>query len=298
MTGCKAFWEIVQPMLAPLDGETSTGVWRRLDPDKLITRNPAFWELFYETMPGDTGLAILQAGTLLAAGDSVRADIVLRLSFAAGTVNEKEFKVFTELGHHAEKFHQGAADLVTAGIARHDAKDFKGAIAKYDEALTLCPRYGLAFYERGFSKRSLAEDSGQESPASVLEDFASCRRLNPFEIAAWQGSAGQIPGMMGMLTGALPFWKKLNLHMSEEDQELVSGFARQLQEAKVDDVALLTRQLLVVMRGHYAPEDHPFISKSLRRLVPGAAAERSLERLGSRRKLQALRIWEGEDPAE
>lgn len=52
-----------------------------------------------------------------------------------------------------------------------------------------------------------------------------------------------------------------------------------LQLAEVDDLALVTRQISIVRRGRYTPEDHPFISKSLRRLVPGLQAEATIAKL-------------------
>jgi hypothetical protein len=44
---------------------------------------------------------------------------------------------------------------------------------------------------------------------------------------------------------------------------------------------LVTRQILVARRKSYAPADHPFISTSLRKLVPGKQTEEVLQRLST-----------------
>jgi hypothetical protein len=51
------------------------------------------------------------------------------------------------------------------------------------------------------------------------------------------------------------------------------------QEANVDDLALVMRQVLVARRGQYNASDHPFIVKSLRKLAPGPDTEATLTRL-------------------
>jgi hypothetical protein len=55
------------------------------------------------------------------------------------------------------------------------------------------------------------------------------------------------------------------------------------------DLALAACQVLVARRGRYHPNDHPFISKSLRELAPGPVTERVLERLAGE-QVTALRL--------
>jgi hypothetical protein len=47
--------------------------WLLLDGDALVTRNPHYWQAYYEIAPGDPGLALLHAGLLLASGEATRA---------------------------------------------------------------------------------------------------------------------------------------------------------------------------------------------------------------------------------
>lgn len=250
--------------------------WRKLDSRKLVQHNANFWQMYYEVVPGDPGLAMLHAGVLLAAGDADRAQNILRLTLHRDDLDATTQKVLISIMQHCGAFMEPSHKLVRAGIALHDKGDFAGALKQYDAALRLWPLNGWAVYERGTT--FLVRDKG--STDEVVEAFAQSREFQPFQFHAWQGKKADIPGMVEMLTEMSELWepslKNIKYVMKAEDLLKMSEI---LQLAEVDDLALVTRQICIVRRGRYMPEDHPFISKSLRRLAPGVQAEATLAKL-------------------
>ncbi len=242
-----------------------------------MTESKNFWQMYYEVVPGDPGLAMLHAGSLLAAGDAERAQNILRLTLHRGDLDEDTKNILTSVMMQCGALMKPSHALVAKGIPLHDKGDYEGALAQYDAALRLWPRNGWAAYERGTT--FLFQDKG--ASARVDEAFAKARELQPFQFRAWQGKTADIPGMTEMLTELPDLWepslKDIDLVMKPLDLLKLSEI---LQLAEVDDLALVARQIYIVRRGRYTPEDHPFISKSLRRLVPGKQAETTIEKLG------------------
>ena len=276
-----------------LDKDHPTDDWRHLDAEKRVLHSPEFWQMYYEVAPADEGLAMLQAGCLLACGESKRATAVLRIVLMRGDVNPDMKKYFVAVMRSAEDFNRPSYAIVQDGLKLHDAGKFDTALEKYDEALKLWPQNGWAHYEQGFTLRMKSDDfrSSHQDIAEVLRAFAKSRRFDPFQFAAWQGHKDAVPGMVTMMTEVHPLWdkclKSLDFQMTDEE---LKKFGEQLQEAQVDDLALVTRQVLVSRRGRYAPEDHPFISLSLRRLVPDDRTEKTLGKLAGS-TLKAFRLW-------
>lgn len=250
--------------------------WRKLDSRKLVHHNASFWQMYYEVVPGDPGLAMLHAGVLLTSGDADRAQTILRLTLHRGDLNEDTQKILTSIMQHCGAFMRPSHQLVNAGVQLHDKGDFSGALQQYDAALRLWPLNGWAAYERGTTLRVRDKEDNDQ----VLTAFARSREIQPFQFHAWQGKKANIPGMVEMLTEMPELWepslKNIKYVMKSEDLLKMSEI---LQLAEVDDLALVARQIYIVRRGRYSPEDHPFISKSLRRLVPGIQAETTIDKL-------------------
>ncbi len=275
--GIRAWLAKEGEMLKALDKEKPDDSWRRLDGDTLITHSANFWQLFYEVVPGDPGLAMLHGGSLLAAGDASRAQIVLRLTLHRGDLDERATQVIVALLGEGGRFMEPSNHLVQEGVKLHDKADYAGALASYDAAMKLWPLNGWAMYEHGFTLRMRNTDlNGPE----VVKAFAESRRMSPFQFPAWQGVVKDIPGLRNMHTVVQPLWEKslkgIKYEMGLED---LKAMGEALQEAELDDLALVARQVLIVRQGRYLPVDHPFISKSLRRLVPGEQAEKTLKKL-------------------
>lgn len=275
--------------LAGLEKDNPTDAWRSLDPNQLITRNEAWWQAFYEVSPADPGLALLHGGSLLSAGDAQRAMLVLRLALHHDDLDAGTARVITSVMQHAGAYMEPSHAIARRGLALHDAGNFTGAIAEYDAALKVWPRNGWALYEKGLSILMNERVKGDRPPL-VTALFARSREMDPFQWSAWQGVVKDIPGLMEMQKVARPLWEKsqhdLNYAMSDEE---LTQLADTLQLAGVDDLALITRQILVQRRGRFAPEDHPFIAESLRRLVPGDRTEATITKL-SGASFKAIRL--------
>ena len=276
--------------IAGLDKENPTDAWRGLDPDRLITHNAAWWQAFYEVTPGDPGMALLHGGTLLCAGDPQRAMQVLRLALNHTELDAGSAKIIVSVMQHAGAYMEPSHTLVRQGLVLHDKREFLPAIAKYDAALKVWPRNAWALYEKGFSIR-MHEKKPDLSP-TVVGLFARSREVDPFQWNAWQGVVKDIPGLKAMHEKAKPLWeqavKDLNHQMTDDE---LKEFANALQLAHVDDLALVTRQILIQHRGRYAAEDHPFISESLRRLAPGDRTEATLAKLAGS-SFKGIRLYE------
>ena len=263
-------------VLNELDKTKPDESWRKLDSRKLVQHNANFWQMYYEIVPGDPGLAMLHSGALLTAGDADRAQTILRLTLHRGDLDETTQKILISIMQHCGAFMRPSQQMVHAGVQLHDKGDFAGALEQYDAALRLWPLNGWAAYERGTTLRM----QDKKESTQVVQAFAQSREFQPFQFHAWQGKKADIPGMVEMLTQMPGLWepslKNIKHVMKPGDLLKMSEI---LQLAEVDDLALVARQICVVQRGRYAPEDHPFISKSLRRLVPGVQAETTLEKL-------------------
>jgi hypothetical protein len=78
----------------------------------------------------------------------------------------------------------------------------------------------------------------------------------------------------------MPAWEKLVKKQGQlVEDDVLQQLATACQEAEIHELALAIRQILVARRGRYAPEDHPFIATSLRKLAPGTQTEAVIKRL-------------------
>ncbi|OAI56561.1 hypothetical protein AYO49_00745 [Verrucomicrobiaceae bacterium SCGC AG-212-N21] len=285
--------------LGRLDAQKADDSWRALEPESLITRNAAWWQMFYEVAPGDPGLALLQAGTLLSAGDAQRAMIVLRLALNHKDLDAGTARIIISVMQHAGAFMESSHTLVREGLKLHDKGDYTGAVAKYDAALKVWPRNGWALYEKGFSVL-INEVTNKNFPKGELPPlvktlYARSREADPFQWNAWQGTVKEIPGLMEMQNVIKPLWDKsaASLNYQMTDAELTK-LADTLQLARIDDLALVVRQVLIHHRGRYAPDDHPFIAQSLRRLAPGDRSDAVIAKLAES-SFKGFRLY---DPLE
>lgn len=301
-----------------VDPEAPAEALPAIDADALITRNPNFWRATFEVAPGDPAWSLLHGGLLLAGGEAVRASHVLGIAGQAPEVPEPLQKGMWVLISQAQRAGKGPNALVYEGIALHDRGDFDGAIAKHREALALWPQNGFAHYEVGFALRAKAwvaagkeppplgetlvnPKKGPEEPAEVADRFALARRHDPFQISAYQGSDPEIlKGLLALAQGGMRDWDELQRQLRPKwnapvDDELLGRIASSCQVTGNHELALTIRRVLVIRRGRFDAEDHPFISASLRGLVPGVQTERTLKRLAGE-EIELKRITEPADP--
>lgn len=68
---------------------------------------------------------------------------------------------------------QNAEEYLTRGLSKDDLKDYRGAIADYNNAIEINPNYSNAFVGRGNSNLSLKDYPG------AIEDYTKAIELNP-----------------------------------------------------------------------------------------------------------------------
>ncbi len=190
--------------------------------------------------------------------------------------------------------------LVEQGIKLHDREEYAKAIAAYAQALQVLPQSGRAWYELGQTimisglspdyDDSETEGSGATGDSAVLtelsdaEAYLRARQHDPFLWQAYQGKAEQVKLLRVVVGDIIPTWQRFRsdprMRLADED---LAAFAEGCQRAGLHDLALVTRQAVIARRGSYAPEDHLFISTSLRAHAPGKQTEAALAALAGER---------------
>jgi tetratricopeptide (TPR) repeat protein len=263
-----------------IDAKVSPDRWPTIDADKLVTNNPNFWQAYYEIAPADPGLMLLHAGLLLYGGESTRASYIVAIAKQRPGIPKEFQKALDLLIGQTQRVIKPSNTLVHEGVTLHDQGDYKRALKKYQEALSVWPQNGLAYYESGFTLM-MQRGGGPEHSKDTVDAFANARRHDPFQTAAYQGSNQDlIHGMMSLVKDGMPVWKKMTENSDKMvEDESVQQFAQACQDAGIHDLALALRQVLVARRGRYDPSDHPFITTSLHKLAPGVPTETALKQL-------------------
>ena len=162
----------------------------------------------------------------------------------------------------------------------------------YEAAIKLWPQNGWAHYELGMTKmRDRMTDLGiKPKPVGdnpeihtpeILAHYAESRKHDPLQTAAYQGLGENIvPRIQAAirLRGVFEKGAKASPDKTATLAELIT-LSNDLQTAEQDELALEARLVAVIRRGGFRPEDHPFLTKSLRRLVSGDETEAVLNRL-------------------
>jgi hypothetical protein len=295
--GIAAWLKDLRKATAGMDLKAAPAEWPPLDVDALVTRNPKFWQAYYEIAPADPGLMLLHAGLLLSAGEANRASYLITVAAQRPGVPKAVRQGFEILLGHAQKVAQRPEALVRQGIRLHDRGDYDGALKKYREALALWPGYGFAHYETGLSRfvrdlvaagekppppGSVLVNGGRKLSHEVAAAYGRARRHDPLQVNAYQGDDPQvIRGLLALVKKGMPAWEKLVKARGERvPDSVLQDLAAAFQEADIHELALAVRQVLAARRGRYAPADHPFITTSLRKVAPGQPTEEVLKQLG------------------
>lgn len=186
---------------------------------------------------------------------------------------------------------------VMKGTKLFDEGKYEEALKLHEEALKLDPQDGFAHYEWGLTVRqrdwikagikpptgdkiSVNDKTLKFSPA-VAAAFGRARQHDPFQWKAYQGEDPVvIESFQAMMQQGMPNWEKLNKARPNrlEDEPLLR-LGEGCQGSRNDELALVLRSVSIARRGRYAPEDHPFMAKSLRRLAPGKNSEGIIDKL-------------------
>ena len=310
--GIQAWLKDLRKVAKSIDLEAGPDRWPAIDTDALLTRNPNFWQAYYEIAPGDPGLMLLEAGLLLSAGEAVRASHVIVVAGQRPGIPKELQQALKIILAHCQKVREKPNALVLEGIKLHDQGDYAGALKKYKDALALWPQNGFAHYEVGLTLHhqqlvaageeppplgSVTVNSGEKFPPEVDVAYAKARHHDPLQLKAYQGDNREaIRGLLALVKKGMPAWQELvKNRKTRVDDEVLEQLGGACQQANIHELALATRQILVARRGRYAPADHPFISTSLRKLAPGEQTEAVLQRL-ARGKLR-LRLLVAPKPS-
>ncbi len=295
--GIAAWVKDFDRVAARIDVKRPPAEWPSIDVDNLVTHNPNFWQAYYEVAPADPGMLLLHGALLLSAGEATRASHVLVIAKQRPGIPKEIQAAYGTLLVHTQKAGEQSNRLVTAGTKLHDSKDYKGAIAKYREALAAWPQNGWAYYELGYSlyfqeliaagaplpaPNSVQVNAGHPISPAVAAEYARCRRHDAFQLNAYSGNDPQvIRGFLALAEKGLPAWRKIVAHINQPAaDDVLEELAVACQQANDDELALTIRQVLVARTGQgFAQSDYPFISTSLRKLAPGNQTERVLKRL-------------------
>jgi len=180
-----------------IDLKTSPEKWPRLDVDSLMTRNPKFWDAYYEIAPGDPGAVLLQAGLLLAGGECDRAAYAIVIGSQRNGIPKAIWTGFDIILSQADTVKKKANVRVYEGIKLHDAGEYDAALKKYTQAIQEWPANGFAHYERGLTLRETdraktPKGNKETFSKEVVEAFALARRHDPWQWKAYQGSDPEV----------------------------------------------------------------------------------------------------------
>jgi tetratricopeptide (TPR) repeat protein len=287
-----------QKIAQGIDPKAPIEQWPQIDADALLTRNPNFWQAYYQIAPGDPGLMLLHGGLLLSGGEANRAQQVIVIAGQRPGVPKEFQQIFEIVLAQSEKIRDKPNALVLEGTTLFDKGDYAGALKKYEAALALWPQNGFAHYEVGMTIRDQRRvaDGKKPYPANavvvndkekilpeVMAEFAKARQHDPFQVKAYQGDNQEvIRGYLALTKTTLPAWQTLvKNRKGQVPDQLLEQLAASFQEANIPELALVTRQVLVARHQEYTAADHPYITKSLTKLVPGKQTEAVLARLAS-----------------
>lgn len=263
-----------------------------LDSEALVSRNPRFWRACFAMAPGDPGWSLLHAALLLCGGEAERATTVAELGLQHGAVAPEFRRGLLAVIAAAEAAEAGSRSLVLQGVVLHDARDFDGALRRFDAALALWPANARAHYERGATLRlkamgdaprpvSSSAEPGEPpgDPPATREAFARARRHDPWCALAYQGDDPvAVERFMALVRVALPIWEAVRKRPEGATREELRDLSESCREAGADEFALVARQQLVARNRLYRTEDFELIAECAHRLAGVTGLEAILTR--------------------
>jgi tetratricopeptide (TPR) repeat protein len=95
-----------------------------------------------------------------------------------------------------------ASDYFLRGLGKSERGDYRGAIVDYDQAISLNPKYDLAFNNRGLLRQNKLNDV-----QGALSDFNQAISLNPKYALAYFHRANLKKDKLNNPTGAIPDYR-------------------------------------------------------------------------------------------
>ncbi len=271
----------------------------RIDADRLVTRNPAFWRAYFEMAPGDPGTMLLHASLLMAGGEVSRAAYVLIVARQTPVIAKPMLEAMNGLLEHAQRvLHWSLQQTAQAGKL-HDEGSPAQAIARLRTLLDAWPRNALAHYELALAltaqqyvavgrkpptRSALGLHSELEPSAEAKAAYARARTHDPLLIRAYQGDdAATAEALLVLGKTVRPLWDIVARDTQAETRDdVLRNLAGALRDAGLIELALSTAQVVAGREGGYDDEDRKAVAAALRVLAP-AAVNPVLKRLAQPR---------------
>jgi len=296
--GIAAWLKDYKAAVKGIDSKADPATWPAVDVNALVTNNPHYWQAYYEVVPGDPGLGMLHGGLLHFGGEASRGSYVAMAFQQRPGIPQPIYRLMDSLVAQSQEASKQSTAAVMKGTKLFDEGKYEEALKLHEEALKLDPQNGFAHYEWGLTARqrdwikagikppagdkiSVIDKTLKFSPA-VAAAFGRARQHDPFQWKAYQGEDPVvIESLQAMVRQGMPNWEKLTKARPNrlEDEPLLQ-LGEGCQGSRNDELALVLRSVSIARRGRYAPEDHPFMAKSLRRLAPGKISEGIIDKLG------------------
>ena len=295
--GIQAWLANYDAAIKSLDLDQPPATWPPIDIDALVTHNPRFWQLYYEVVPGDPGLAVLYAALLQGCGELKRSSYVLVIARQRPGLSDLVSKYLDAALTLSVRAEEALNVAVVDATQLFDNGDFDGAARKLEESLAIWPQNSLAHFELGLTRGNQERIANGQTPLvandkvrinedpgfsnRVVELFATSRKHDPFAWRTYQGRDEKLIKSLRILVDiGMPIWAKMsksrNADVPTKDLMMLAAVC---QLTEIHELALVNVSLIIARRGRYAEEDHPFISKSLTALAPGPETQATLSRL-------------------
>jgi hypothetical protein len=263
---------------------SAPGPVRRLDAERLVTRNPNFWRAYFELSPGDAGATLLHASLLMAAGEASRAAYLLIVGRQTVEIDKGMLQAMNELLVGSQRAIAAGAQQVEEAIKQYEHGGHTTVLIRLRAAIEAWPANGLAHYEAGLamlagqyvaagrqapSRARLGLHSELAPTREVRAAYDRARSHDPLLIRAYQGdetAAGNVLLVLGKQVR--PLWEILSRDIKAEtrDDDLRS-LAQALREAGLSELALALGQVIIGREGGtYDDADRSTIAANLRSL--------------------------------
>jgi len=267
---------------------SGSGPVPRMDVDRLVTRNPAFWRAYFEMSPGDPGTMLLHASLLLAGGEVSRSAYLLVIGRQTPEISKPMLEAMDILLQHSQRVLQWGAQQVGQAAKLHDDGSPAAASARLRTLIDAWPRHGLAHYELGLAllaqqyvsagvkpppRSRLSIHSDREPSSEAKAAYARARSHDPLLIRAYQGDDTAGADALLILGKTIrPLWDIIARDTQAETRdEVLRNLASALREANLVELARATSQVLIGREGGYDDEDRKAVGTDLRALAPAAA---------------------------
>src|SRR6185312_13567085 len=114
--GIAGWREDLRKVARSVDAAGPAGEMPFVDVDALLTRNPMFWQAYYEIAPGDPAAMCLQAALLLVGGEAKRAEYLAVIAAQRPGVPKAFRQALDDIRAHAKKVAREPNRLVEEGI--------------------------------------------------------------------------------------------------------------------------------------------------------------------------------------